>query len=239
MAVNIIRITFNAYVSARILISNIFCFQFRTFLIQVLIADFVLAYIVDRACLWLFGGGRHQELWLERILYISLLNPKTRAQLNTQIRFLFVSQRIHWLSVLLFLYFYELYRYSVKHYFCKDWLIQWKVHYLNKRIRCVNRTALVIHFPSTVKANNTNSLWNKLMRKIKKEIYIYIYMYMSTLYACVNEYKYYYAKWNRGMSMWCEYVQIEVNNYYVISLYSCFKIPAYKWSQNDINSNTL
>ena len=36
--------------------------DFRTFLIQVLIADFVLAYIVDRACLWLFGGGRHQEL---------------------------------------------------------------------------------------------------------------------------------------------------------------------------------
>lgn len=32
------------------------------------------------------------------------------------------------------------------------------------------------------------------MRMIKKEIYIYIYMYMSTLYVCVNEYKYYYAK---------------------------------------------
>ncbi|XP_043596060.1 endoplasmic reticulum transmembrane helix translocase [Bombus pyrosoma] len=36
--------------------------DFRSLLVQVLIADFVLAYIVDRACLWLFGEGRHQKL---------------------------------------------------------------------------------------------------------------------------------------------------------------------------------
>ncbi|XP_006608970.1 manganese-transporting ATPase 13A1 [Apis dorsata] len=36
--------------------------DFRSLLIQVLIADFILAYIVDRICLWLFGEGRHQKL---------------------------------------------------------------------------------------------------------------------------------------------------------------------------------
>lgn len=36
--------------------------DFRNILVQVLIADFVLAYIVDRVCLWLFGEGRHQKL---------------------------------------------------------------------------------------------------------------------------------------------------------------------------------
>ncbi|XP_066599826.1 endoplasmic reticulum transmembrane helix translocase [Prorops nasuta] len=36
--------------------------QFRMTLVQILIADFAFAYIVDRACLWLFGEGRHQRL---------------------------------------------------------------------------------------------------------------------------------------------------------------------------------
>ncbi|XP_076238087.1 endoplasmic reticulum transmembrane helix translocase [Calliopsis andreniformis] len=36
--------------------------DFRTLLIQILVADYILAYIVDRTCLWLFGEGRHQKL---------------------------------------------------------------------------------------------------------------------------------------------------------------------------------
>ncbi|XP_017888488.1 manganese-transporting ATPase 13A1 [Ceratina calcarata] len=36
--------------------------DFRTLLVQILIADFVVAYIVDRVCLWLFGEGRHEKL---------------------------------------------------------------------------------------------------------------------------------------------------------------------------------
>ncbi|XP_017761038.1 PREDICTED: manganese-transporting ATPase 13A1 isoform X2 [Eufriesea mexicana] len=36
--------------------------DFRSLLVQVLIADFVLAYVVDRVCLWLFGEGRHKKL---------------------------------------------------------------------------------------------------------------------------------------------------------------------------------
>ncbi|XP_076753737.1 endoplasmic reticulum transmembrane helix translocase [Xylocopa sonorina] len=36
--------------------------DFRSLLVQILIADFILAYIVDRVCLWLFGEGRHQKL---------------------------------------------------------------------------------------------------------------------------------------------------------------------------------
>ncbi|CAL1689453.1 unnamed protein product [Lasius platythorax] len=36
--------------------------HFRTILVQILVADFVLAYIVDRACLWLFGEGRQHKL---------------------------------------------------------------------------------------------------------------------------------------------------------------------------------
>ncbi|XP_053994305.1 endoplasmic reticulum transmembrane helix translocase [Hylaeus volcanicus] len=36
--------------------------DFRTLLVQILIADFILGYMVDRACLWLFGEGRHQKL---------------------------------------------------------------------------------------------------------------------------------------------------------------------------------
>ncbi|XP_024892380.1 manganese-transporting ATPase 13A1 [Temnothorax curvispinosus] len=36
--------------------------QFRTILVQMLVADFVFAYIVDRACLWLFGEGRQHKL---------------------------------------------------------------------------------------------------------------------------------------------------------------------------------
>ncbi|KYQ50837.1 putative cation-transporting ATPase 13A1 [Trachymyrmex zeteki] len=36
--------------------------QFRTTLVQILVADFVFAYIVDRACLWLFGEGRQHKL---------------------------------------------------------------------------------------------------------------------------------------------------------------------------------
>jgi len=36
--------------------------QFRTILVQVLVADFVLAYIIDRVCLWLFGEGRQHKL---------------------------------------------------------------------------------------------------------------------------------------------------------------------------------
>ena len=36
--------------------------DFRSLLVQILIADFVLTYIVDRVCLWLFGEGRHQKL---------------------------------------------------------------------------------------------------------------------------------------------------------------------------------
>lgn len=36
--------------------------QFRTILVQILVADFVFAYIVDRACLWLFGEGRQYKL---------------------------------------------------------------------------------------------------------------------------------------------------------------------------------
>ena len=36
--------------------------DFRKLLVQVLVADFVLAYVVDRVCLWLFGEGRHQKL---------------------------------------------------------------------------------------------------------------------------------------------------------------------------------
>ncbi|XP_076162802.1 endoplasmic reticulum transmembrane helix translocase [Ptiloglossa arizonensis] len=36
--------------------------DFRTLFIQILVADFILAYIVDRACLWLFGEGRHEKL---------------------------------------------------------------------------------------------------------------------------------------------------------------------------------
>lgn len=37
--------------------------QFRTVLAQILIADLVFAYIVDRTCLWLFGEGKQHELW--------------------------------------------------------------------------------------------------------------------------------------------------------------------------------
>ncbi|XP_011869217.1 PREDICTED: manganese-transporting ATPase 13A1 [Vollenhovia emeryi] len=36
--------------------------QFRTTLVQILVADFVLAYIVDRACLLLFGEGTQHKL---------------------------------------------------------------------------------------------------------------------------------------------------------------------------------
>ncbi|XP_015432152.1 PREDICTED: manganese-transporting ATPase 13A1 [Dufourea novaeangliae] len=36
--------------------------DFRNLLVQILIADFVLAYMVDRTCLWLFGEGRKQTL---------------------------------------------------------------------------------------------------------------------------------------------------------------------------------
>ncbi|KYM97902.1 PREDICTED: manganese-transporting ATPase 13A1 [Cyphomyrmex costatus] len=36
--------------------------QFRTILVQVLVADFVSTYIVDRVCLWLFGEGRQHKL---------------------------------------------------------------------------------------------------------------------------------------------------------------------------------
>lgn len=36
--------------------------HFRTILVQILVADFVLAYIVDRVCLWLFGEGRQHKL---------------------------------------------------------------------------------------------------------------------------------------------------------------------------------
>ncbi|EFN88845.1 manganese-transporting ATPase 13A1 [Harpegnathos saltator] len=36
--------------------------QFRATLVQVLIADFAFAYIVDRVCLWLFGEGRQHKL---------------------------------------------------------------------------------------------------------------------------------------------------------------------------------
>jgi hypothetical protein len=33
-------------------------FQFRMILLQVLAADFGLAWVVDRSCLWLFGEGK-------------------------------------------------------------------------------------------------------------------------------------------------------------------------------------
>ncbi|KOC60801.1 putative cation-transporting ATPase 13A1 [Habropoda laboriosa] len=36
--------------------------DFRRLLVQVLIADFALAYVVDRVCSWLFGEGRYQKL---------------------------------------------------------------------------------------------------------------------------------------------------------------------------------
>lgn len=36
--------------------------QFRMILVQVLIADFVFAFIADRVCLWLFGEGRQHKL---------------------------------------------------------------------------------------------------------------------------------------------------------------------------------
>lgn len=36
--------------------------HFRTILVEILVADFVFAYIVDRACLWLFGEGRQHKL---------------------------------------------------------------------------------------------------------------------------------------------------------------------------------
>ncbi|XP_014218606.1 manganese-transporting ATPase 13A1 [Copidosoma floridanum] len=36
--------------------------DFRTILVQVLVADFVLAFLVDRTCRWLFGEGKHRKL---------------------------------------------------------------------------------------------------------------------------------------------------------------------------------
>ncbi|XP_046827125.1 endoplasmic reticulum transmembrane helix translocase isoform X2 [Vespa crabro] len=36
--------------------------DFRRVLVQILVADFVLAYIADRTCLWLFGEGKHNKL---------------------------------------------------------------------------------------------------------------------------------------------------------------------------------
>ncbi|XP_043249051.1 endoplasmic reticulum transmembrane helix translocase [Colletes gigas] len=36
--------------------------EFRTLLLQILVADFILAYMIDRACLWLFGEANHQKL---------------------------------------------------------------------------------------------------------------------------------------------------------------------------------
>lgn len=36
--------------------------QFRTTLVQILVMDFTFAFIVDRACLWLFGEGRQHKL---------------------------------------------------------------------------------------------------------------------------------------------------------------------------------
>lgn len=36
--------------------------HFRIILVQILVADFVFAYIVDRVCLWLFGEGRQHKL---------------------------------------------------------------------------------------------------------------------------------------------------------------------------------
>ncbi|XP_070527525.1 endoplasmic reticulum transmembrane helix translocase isoform X2 [Cardiocondyla obscurior] len=36
--------------------------QFRMTLIQILVADFVFSYVVDRVCLWLFGEGRQHKL---------------------------------------------------------------------------------------------------------------------------------------------------------------------------------
>ncbi|KAG7208082.1 hypothetical protein KM043_009657 [Ampulex compressa] len=36
--------------------------DFRQTVVQVIVADFVFAYVVDRTCLWLFGEGRYQEL---------------------------------------------------------------------------------------------------------------------------------------------------------------------------------
>ncbi|KAL2732695.1 endoplasmic reticulum transmembrane helix translocase isoform X1 [Vespula maculifrons] len=36
--------------------------DFRRVLVQILVADFVLAYIADRTCLWLFGEGKHYKL---------------------------------------------------------------------------------------------------------------------------------------------------------------------------------
>ncbi|XP_043502846.1 endoplasmic reticulum transmembrane helix translocase [Polistes fuscatus] len=36
--------------------------DFRKVLVQILVADFVLAYIADRTCLWLFGEGKHNKL---------------------------------------------------------------------------------------------------------------------------------------------------------------------------------
>ncbi|KAJ8682038.1 hypothetical protein QAD02_017830 [Eretmocerus hayati] len=36
--------------------------DFRTILVQVLVANFVLAFFVDRSCRWLFGEGKHEKL---------------------------------------------------------------------------------------------------------------------------------------------------------------------------------
>ncbi|XP_029174907.1 manganese-transporting ATPase 13A1 [Nylanderia fulva] len=36
--------------------------HYRTILVEMLVADFVFAYIVDRACLWVFGEGRQHKL---------------------------------------------------------------------------------------------------------------------------------------------------------------------------------
>ncbi|RLU17860.1 hypothetical protein DMN91_010099 [Ooceraea biroi] len=36
--------------------------EFRTVLVQVLVADFIFAYVVDRVCLWLFGEGKQHKL---------------------------------------------------------------------------------------------------------------------------------------------------------------------------------